>query len=148
MADAARYAEQFGARVSIHKADRGAAPFADNILEGRDPIGLNDDLLAIPVPGHTEGSVVYLWDYRGLFTGDSLSWSFADNDLNAFRDFCWYSWDEQRRSLAQLLDYRFEWVFAGHGGSGHLPVAEMRKRLSALIERMAARGFSEPTPVN
>ena len=138
VADADRYAKHFEARVSIHEADRGAAPFADNILQGRDPIRLHDDLLAIPVPGHTKGSVVYLWDDRSLFTGDSLSWSFADNDLNAFRDFCWYSWDEQRRSLARLLDYRFEWVFAGHGGSGHLPAAEMRKRLSALTERMAA----------
>jgi len=137
VADADRYAKHFGARVSIHKADRGAAPFADNILEGRDPIRLHDDLLAIPVPGHTKGSVVYLWDDRCLFTGDSLSWSFADKDLNAFRDFCWYSWEEQMRSLARLVDYSFEWVLAGHGGSEHLPAAEMRKRLSALVERMA-----------
>jgi glyoxylase-like metal-dependent hydrolase (beta-lactamase superfamily II) len=136
VADAGRYAEHFGARVSIHKADRGAAAFADNILEGRDPIRLRDDLFAIPVPGHTEGSVVYLWDHRCLFTGDSLSWSFADNDLNAFRDFCWYSWDEQRRSLAQLLDYSFEWVLAGHGGSHGAPADEMKARLRGLVERM------------
>jgi hypothetical protein len=34
-----------------------------------------------------------------------LSWDFAGEDLNAFRDFCWYSWAEQRRSLARLIDY-------------------------------------------
>ena len=61
-----------------------------------------------------------------LFTGDSLSWSFVDNDLNAFRDFCWYSWEEQTRSLARLLDYDFEWVLAGHGGSHGLPAPEMQ----------------------
>jgi len=136
VADAARYAKHFGARVSIHEADRSAAPYADRIFEGRDPIQVYHDLLAIPVPGHTKGSVVYLWQDRCLFTGDSLSWSFADNDLDAFRDFCWYSWDEQRRSLARLLDYKFEWVLAGHGGSHGAPAEEMRSRLQALVERM------------
>ncbi len=136
VADADRYAERFGARVSIHKADRGAAPYADNILEGRDPLRLHDDLLAIPVPGHTRGSVAYLWDNRCLFTGDSLSWDFAAGDLHAFRDFCWYSWKEQKRSLARLLDYDFEWVFAGHGGSHRAPADEMKGRLRRLVERM------------
>jgi len=73
VADADRYAKHFRARVSIHKADRSAAPYANHILEGRDPIQLDYDLLAVPVPGHTEGSVVYLWDNRCLFTGDSRS---------------------------------------------------------------------------
>jgi glyoxylase-like metal-dependent hydrolase (beta-lactamase superfamily II) len=105
VADADRYAKHFGARVSIHKADRSAARYATQIFEGRDPIQVYNDLLVIPVPGHTKGSVVYLWKDRCLFTGDSLSWSFAENDLEAFRDFCWYSWDEQRRlagPVAQL----------------------------------------------
>jgi glyoxylase-like metal-dependent hydrolase (beta-lactamase superfamily II) len=136
VADADRYATHFAARVSIHGADRSAAPYADHMLEGRDPIRLYDDLLAIPVPGHTRGSVVYLWDSRCLFTGDSLSWSSAENDLNAFRDFCWYSWEEQRRSLARLLDYDFEWVFAGHGGSHGASSEQMKTRLRALVERM------------
>jgi glyoxylase-like metal-dependent hydrolase (beta-lactamase superfamily II) len=137
VADAARYAKHFGARVSIHASDRSAAPYADHNLDGRDPIKIYDDLVAIPVPGHTEGSVVYLWRGRCLFTGDSLAWSFADNDLNAFRDFCWYSWEEQRKSLARLLDYDFEWVLAGHGGSHGLPAPEMHARLAALVGRMA-----------
>ena len=136
VAEAGRYAERFGARVWIHEADRSAAPYATSILQGRDPIRIDHDLLAIPVPGHTKGSVVYLWLDRCLFTGDSLSWSFAANDLDAFRDFCWYSWDEQRRSLARLLDYTFEWVLAGHGGSHGAPDEEMRSRLEALVERM------------
>jgi glyoxylase-like metal-dependent hydrolase (beta-lactamase superfamily II) len=138
VADADRYAEHFGARVTIHEADRAAAPYANNVLTGRDPIKLNDDLLVIPVPGHTEGSLVYLWDQRCLFTGDSLAWNFANDDLGAFRDFCWYSWQEQTRSLARLLDYSFEWVFAGHGGSQGMTAPEMRSRLASLLERMAA----------
>jgi glyoxylase-like metal-dependent hydrolase (beta-lactamase superfamily II) len=138
VADADRYAKHFGSRVTIHKADRAAAPYADNVLTGRDPITLYDDLLAIPVPGHTKGSVVYLWDDRCLFTGDSLAWDFSSNDLSAFRDFCWYSWEEQTRSLARLLDCPFEWVFAGHGGSHGMAAPEMRSHLAALVERMGA----------
>jgi glyoxylase-like metal-dependent hydrolase (beta-lactamase superfamily II) len=135
--DAKRYAEHFGARVWIHRADRDAAPYADSILGGRDPVAIDDDLTAIPVPGHTEGSVVFLYDRRCLFTGDSLAWSFEHDDLEAYRDYCWWSWPEQLRSLAKLLDYPFEWVFAGHGGSRYLPSGEMHARLKALLERMA-----------
>jgi glyoxylase-like metal-dependent hydrolase (beta-lactamase superfamily II) len=135
--DAERYAAHFGARVWIHHADRGAAPFADAILTGREPFEIAADLTAIPVPGHTEGSVVYLYDRRCLFTGDSLAWSFEEDDLEAYRDYCWWSWPEQRRSLARILHYRFEWVFAGHGGSRYLPPDDMHARLEALLARMA-----------
>ena len=39
-------------------------------------------------------------------------------------------------ALRRLAEERFEWVFAGHGGSVHLPPAEMRARLLALVARM------------
>jgi glyoxylase-like metal-dependent hydrolase (beta-lactamase superfamily II) len=134
--DAERYAKHFGARVTIHKWDRARAPFADNILEGREVTPLGGDLVAIPVPGHTKGSVAYLYDGRCLFTGDSLAWSFKENDLTAWRDYCWYSWPEQTKSLGRLLGYSFEWVLAGHGGSKGLAPADMHARLKALVERM------------
>jgi glyoxylase-like metal-dependent hydrolase (beta-lactamase superfamily II) len=136
VADAERYARHFGARVAIHAADRDAAPYAETVLEGRAPIVLADDLLAIPVPGHTRGSVAYLWRETALFTGDSLSWSFARGDLFASKEVCWYSWPEQTRSLERLLAYRFQWIFAGHGGSYRLPPEEMHARLAALVARM------------
>jgi glyoxylase-like metal-dependent hydrolase (beta-lactamase superfamily II) len=135
--DAERYAAHFGARVWIHAADRDAARFADQVLSGRKPVAIDADIVAIPVPGHTEGSVVYLYDRRCLFTGDSLAWSFEMNDLEAYEDYCWNSWPEQIKSLRRLLDYRFEWVFAGHGGSHYVPADEMNARLKALLKRMA-----------
>src|SRR5262249_55467023 len=128
--------EHFGARVWIHKADRSAARFATNILEGREPTRIAPDVLAVPVPGHTKGSVVFLFEDRCLFAGDSLAWSFEDEDLTAHRDYCWYSWSEQTKSLCRLLDYRFEWVLAGHGGAMGLSQADMHARLKALVERM------------
>jgi glyoxylase-like metal-dependent hydrolase (beta-lactamase superfamily II) len=136
VADAKRFADHFGARVWIHKDDRSAARFASHILEGDNPTPIGDDLIAIPVPGHTKGRVVYLYDERCLFTGDSLAWSFEEDDLVAYRDYCWYSWEAQTKSLRRLLDYRFEWVLAGHGGAKGLPADEMHARLAALVERM------------
>ncbi len=136
VADAERYARHFGARVFIHAADRSAAPYATDIIAGSEPSPLAADLLAVPVPGHTQGSVAFLWNDHCLFTGDSLSWDFAQNDLRASKQVCWYSWPAQIKSLARLLDYRFDWVFAGHGGSFHLAADDMHARLAALVARM------------
>ena len=136
VADADRYAAHFKARVWIQEHDRSAAPYATDLIRGLEAIEIRSRLLAIPVPGHTRGSVVYLLDDAFLFTGDSLAWSEKRGDLVAFREVNWYSWTEQRRSLAKLVDYRFEWVLPGHGGSVHLPADEMRRRLQALIKRM------------
>ena len=136
IADADRYAKAFGARVWIHQADRAAARFATDILKGNEPSEIGPNLIAIPVPGHTKGSVVYLYDERCLFTGDSLAWSFEEDDLIAWRDYCWYSWPELTKSLTRLLDYRFEWVLAGHGGSKGTTHADMHARLQRLVERM------------
>jgi glyoxylase-like metal-dependent hydrolase (beta-lactamase superfamily II) len=139
VADAERYAKHFGARVFIHEDDRGAAPYATDLIRGHAPTALGDDLLAIPVPGHTKGSVAFLFEERCLFTGDSLSWDFTTNDLRASKHVCWYSWPEQTKSLRAITAYQFEWIFAGHGGSFRLPPDTMHGRLLALTERMAAQ---------
>jgi glyoxylase-like metal-dependent hydrolase (beta-lactamase superfamily II) len=135
IADAERYAKHFGARVWIHEDDQDAAPFADQVVSGQDTQALDEDFRVIPLPGHTKGSVGYLFKDRHLFSGDSLSWSFDDNDLRAPKNACWYSWPEQMKSLRKLLAYPIDWVFAGHGGSRHIPAAEFKERLEALIAR-------------
>jgi glyoxylase-like metal-dependent hydrolase (beta-lactamase superfamily II) len=136
VADADRYAARFGARVWIHEHDAAAAPFATELLRGREPVAIRPDLVALPVPGHTRGSVCYRLEAQYLFTGDSLAWSFPDEDLTAFRGACWYSWPEQKKSLARLEHFAFTWVLAGHGGSIRRPREEMRQRLRALVARM------------
>jgi glyoxylase-like metal-dependent hydrolase (beta-lactamase superfamily II) len=139
VADADRYAEHFGAHVWIHEWDKSAARYADRLIKGREPTTIADDILAVPVPGHTKGSVVYLYDKHVAFTGDSLSVGHRDGNLTASRHVCWYSWPEQTESLRRLSDFTFEYVFAGHGGSGHFPAMEMRRRLKALVARMATQ---------
>lgn len=136
VADAGKYARRFGARVWIHHDDRHAAPCASDLIQGESEREILPGLRAIPVPGHTRGSVVYLLHDHVLFTGDSLAWSRRQQDLVAFRDTCWYSWSALTASLAKLADYRFEWVLPGHGWSAHCEASEMHERLQALVSRM------------
>jgi glyoxylase-like metal-dependent hydrolase (beta-lactamase superfamily II) len=136
VADADKYATQFRARVWIHLEDRSAAPYATDLLQGEAARTIDSGVVAIPVPGHTRGSVVYLLDDRVLFSGDSLAWSVRERDLIAFRDACWYSWSELTASLAKLTACNFEWLLPGHGWPVHLAVAEMSARLAALVARM------------
>jgi glyoxylase-like metal-dependent hydrolase (beta-lactamase superfamily II) len=136
VADADRYAKQFGSRVWIHEDDRSAAPYATHLLKGADATEIDSGLIGIPVPGHTRGSVVYLWQNSYLFSGDSLAWDRERGDLTAFRDACWYSWSELKRSLERLAEYPFEWVLPGHGHSVHRAENELRVRLKGLVDRM------------
>ncbi|WP_184138400.1 MBL fold metallo-hydrolase [Paraburkholderia atlantica] len=136
VADADKYARHFGARVWIHREDMSAAPYATDVLDDGSATDIAAGVCAIPAPGHTRGSVVYLLDDSVLFSGDSLAWSPRARDLVAFSDACWYSWPELTESLGKLAAYRFEWLLPGHGWPTHLPAEEMRARLLALVVRM------------
>ena len=116
VADADKYAREFGARVWIHRDELSAAPYATDVLEGSSPGTIAPGVCAITVPGHTRGSVVYLLDHRVLFSGDSLAWSARERDLVAFKDACWYSWTELTASLGNLAAYRFEWLLPATAG--------------------------------
>ncbi len=143
VADAERYADEFGARVWIHHDDRSAAPYATDILHGRNPIDVAPGVIAFPVPGHTRGSVLFHIDGRLLFSGDSLAWDPKPERLMAFRRACWYSWEEQTASLDRFAasGLRFDRLFCGHGWSRDAsdlsPAAtDFHRHLVALVERM------------
>jgi glyoxylase-like metal-dependent hydrolase (beta-lactamase superfamily II) len=138
--DAQRYAERFGARVWIHEAERGAAPFATDLFRSTSPTTITEGLLAIPVPGHTRGSVAFLLEDRALFSGDSVHFSRGLGKLAAFGAQCWYSWPEQTRSIERLAQTtRFTHLFPGHGSRWVAPSAEaMREALLDLARRMDA----------
>jgi len=132
VADWERYAQRFGAEAWIHEDDADAAPGA-RTLQGDAEVA--PGVRALWTPGHTRGSMMFLVGDL-LFTGDSLHWSREEDDLAAFPDFNWYSWDEQVRSLARLADAaRFKWVLPGHGMRGSAPPDEMRARLLRLVEK-------------
>jgi glyoxylase-like metal-dependent hydrolase (beta-lactamase superfamily II) len=133
VADHEKFRKHFGCTRVIHRLDAGGT-HAEQLLDGKTPTVLDQDLVAIPTPGHTRGHAVLLYREKYLFTGDHLAY---ENDrLEAFRDVCWYSWREQTQSMKRLLDYRFEWVLPGHGRRGHRPSGIMHQKLMECIEWM------------
>jgi glyoxylase-like metal-dependent hydrolase (beta-lactamase superfamily II)/ferredoxin len=137
VADHARYARRFGCERILHAADVGAdTRDVERCIEGADPVSLAPDLLAIPVPGHTRGSLALLYRGRYLFTGDHLWGSDDGGGLDASSEVCWHSWSEQTRSMERLLSLDFEWVLPGHGPRFHASAARMHEALEDLVLRM------------
>jgi glyoxylase-like metal-dependent hydrolase (beta-lactamase superfamily II)/ferredoxin len=135
VADHEEIARRFGCERVMHEDDIDAGTAGvERRLRGRDAVRLAADLLAIPTPGHTRGHTVFLYRDEFLFTGDHLEGEAGR--LDAFRDYCWYSWPEQVRSMERLTEFRFEWVLPGHGGRFHAPADEMRAELERCIARM------------
>ncbi|MFF1483572.1 MBL fold metallo-hydrolase [Streptomyces sp. NPDC058319] len=130
------YADRFGARLWIHEGDLDAAPDADRVIGGLDAVDVGEGVTALPLPGHTRGSVLYLADDRYCFTGDSFYWSRTTGDLEVAESVTWYSVEELAASLARVAAHlRFEWVLPGHGDRRRLPADEMSRRLRSLTER-------------
>jgi glyoxylase-like metal-dependent hydrolase (beta-lactamase superfamily II)/ferredoxin len=138
IADHARFAEKFGCRRVMHTADGAQRRGIEQVIDGDSEVRLDDELVAIPVPGHTRGHMVLLYQNRFLFTGDHLAWSPARETLTAFRSVAWYSWPEQTRSMEKLLGYNFEWVLPGHGRIHHASAEAMHTHLRRCIEWMKA----------
>ena len=136
VADHANFHERFGCDRVMHEAD--ASFEVERPVRGEDPVELGGDLRVIPTPGHTAGHQVLLHAGKHLFTGDHLWWEPQEGQLGASRRHCWYSWREQTRSMARLLEYSFEWILPGHGARHHAPAAEMHRALEALVGRMTS----------
>lgn len=136
VADHARLRARFGCTRVLHEADVGPGTReVERRLSGDEPARLRDDLLAIPVPGHTRGSTALLWEERVLFSGDHL-WG-EGAQLAASREVCWWSWPAQLRSLERLLEHRFEWVLPGHGDPLRAASpAAMRRELERLVSAL------------
>ena len=136
VADHDRFAAKFNCKRIMHADDGAENHGVETVIRGEDAIQIDQDLLAIPVPGHTRGHMVLLYRNKFLFSGDHLAWSPNRNSLIAFRGACWYSWPEQTHSMAKLLDYDFEWVLPGHGRIHHDSVTNMSRALGNCIEWM------------
>ncbi len=134
VADADKYAAHFGAKRIIHRADADAAPAAERLIGGEEPVRVGAEFQIIPVPGHTAGSMALLYRERFLFTGDHLWWNPHSKSLEAPTRLIWRRWT-LIESIRKLLDYQFEWVLAGHGDRVHLASIDIRAQLQALVDR-------------
>lgn len=136
VADAAKYAEHWKSKRIIHEDDLDAEPKAEIVLEGANDTVIDSDFRIIFTPGHTAGHCVLLYKNKYLFTGDHLYFDRDLQHLSAFRDYCWYSWSDQKQSMAKLIDYDFEWVLPGHGQSVNLATPTMKIQLQELVAQM------------
>lgn len=140
VADHDKFAMRFDCRRVLHKDDVTIRTRGVELQpEGDEPVAIDEDIVMIPTPGHTRGHAVYLYHDRDLFTGDHLAWDPDGKRLEAFDDACWYSWEEQIRSMEKLLAFGFESVLPGHGRRVQLPREVMRAELERCIDWMRTR---------
>ena len=134
VADAGRWAEQYGARVWIHEDEADAAAYATDIVTGDHTIapGVN----AILTPGHTEGHLLFHVDDRWLFTGDTLHWNHRRGELDVTPRQTWFSWRALADSMDRIAHLHVEWVFAGHGSWHRLGTDLYAKQMASLGTRM------------
>ncbi len=138
VADHQKFHEHFGCDRLLHQNDITTDTQAvEWQLQGIEPIELTPDALIIPVPGHSQGHTVLLYQHKFLFTGDHLAFRRQLGHLGAFRDFCWYSWPEQIKSMQKLATYDFEWVLPGHGRRYHADIETMHEQMQQCISWMA-----------
>jgi glyoxylase-like metal-dependent hydrolase (beta-lactamase superfamily II)/ferredoxin len=140
VADHTKFHQRFGCARVLHRADvRQGTAAVEHQPEGIEPLALDRQIVMIPTPGHTRGHAVFLYRDRFLFTGDHLAWDESRDRLYAFRGACWYSWEEQIKSMERLLAYTFDWVLPGHGRPIHLPAAQMHRELELCVAWMKTR---------
>jgi glyoxylase-like metal-dependent hydrolase (beta-lactamase superfamily II)/ferredoxin len=136
VADHARYAAALRAERILHSADRTRDTWdVERLVAGEAPVALAKDLLLIPTPGHSPGSICLLYDGRVLLSGDHLAWDSARGALTAHPAYA-SDWTRQRASVARLAEYAFEWLLPGHGERVHLPAPAMREALWCLHAQM------------
>ena len=103
VADHRAFAARFGCERIIHRDDAvGELREAERIVDGDAPVALAEDLVIVPVPGHTRGSCALIYRETYAFTGDHVWATDDETGLEAGADVCWYSWREQQRSMARL----------------------------------------------
>ncbi len=137
VADHETFRRRYGCTRVLHADDMGPGTAGiERRLEGEEPVALAEDLLAIPVPGHTRGSAALLFDRRVLFSGDHL-WGDGRGRLAASRRVAWHSWRRQIASMERLLDVPFQWVLPGPGRPWRAASeADRRRQLQDLLRRM------------
>jgi glyoxylase-like metal-dependent hydrolase (beta-lactamase superfamily II)/ferredoxin len=137
VADHRMFQTHFGCERILHRDDVTSGTREVEIkLKGADPVAFDDEVLFIPVPGHTIGSTCMLYRNRFLFSGDHIWWDARREHVVASHSVCWYDWDEQTASMERLTAYTFEWLLPGHGMRCRLPPTRMSEELELCLRRM------------
>ena len=140
VADHGRWADRFGCGRWIHRADADAAPEAEHLVEGEQPLVLDRDLCLIPTPGHTAGSMVALLGGQILFSGDHLWWSESEQAVVASRRYCWWDWPRQVMSVEKLHHLNVRWLLPGHGHRRTFAPGEWSRQLERTLAHCRSSG--------
>ncbi len=143
-----QFAARFGCERILHRGDlEPATRDVERVVDGEEPQELAPDLLLLPTPGHTAGSLCLL--HRGggghLFTGDHLAWDARLGHPIGFPEFCEDSWPRaiaSTRRLAAMAQHGtldFDWLIPGHGAPGRTPPRGAANALSRAVDWMEAR---------
>jgi glyoxylase-like metal-dependent hydrolase (beta-lactamase superfamily II)/ferredoxin len=137
VADHQKFRDHFYCDRILHQDEiNNGTKDVEHKLTGLAPIQFSPEILIIPVPGHTKGHTVLLYQNKFLFSGDHLAFRRALGHLGAFNDACWYSWAEQIESMQKLAHYDFEWVLPGHGRRYHADLQTMKGEMQKCIQSM------------
>ena len=140
VADYARWAERYGARVWIGAADADAAPGATDLTDGPAPTAIAPGVISRPAPGHTRGHVVYHLDDRILFSGDTLHWNQRRGELDVFPDQTFHSWEILADTMDKLAALPVTWLFPGHGMWHNFGNGEWARQMAELGPAMRQLG--------
>ncbi|MBW7453215.1 MBL fold metallo-hydrolase [Paenibacillus sepulcri] len=144
-ADAVIYAKKFGAERIVHIEEQSRIgkqsrtsqqEAAEHLIKGNAPVNWHPDFRFLIVPGHTKGHMLLLYKGKYLFTGDHLFWQKRTQSLGAIREYCWYSWPEQVKSMERLAKEEFEWVLPRHGDQIQLEASQMKPAMERLLQHM------------
>jgi glyoxylase-like metal-dependent hydrolase (beta-lactamase superfamily II)/ferredoxin len=143
VADAALYAAHFNAARIIHRLELSAQPDAETVIDSLDRGDADGHAFSeaeiLVTPGHTAGHMVLLWRDKYLFTGDHFAWLQAFEKFGSFRRHCWYSWDEQIKSVARMAAFKnVEWVLPGHGMWGAVEPGTFPQVIARAVADMKA----------
>lgn len=140
VADYARWAERYGARIWIGAADADAAPLATDVTGPEDIVVIAPGVVSRPAPGHTAGHVVYHLEQRYLFTGDTLHWNQRRRELDVFPNQTFHSWAILADTMERLAALPVDWLFPGHGRWHNIGQGEWARQLTALAPAMRRLG--------
>ena len=142
VADADRWAEQYGARVWIGETDADAAPYATDLTGVESVTVISPGAVSIPAPGHTQGHVLYHVDDRVLFTGDTLHWNHRRGEFDVFPKQTFFSWAALADTMDLIAALKVEWMFAGHGMWHKVGAEEWERQMPVLggvVKRVCSR---------
>ncbi len=137
VADHERFRQHFGCERIIHERDvRPSTRGVERKITGIDAVDIDDELVIVPVPGHTAGSACLIYKDTFLFSGDHVAYQLTKQRVYAFSGACWYDWDEQIESMKRLASHRFEWILPGHSAPCHFPADDMAKHMQRCVSWM------------